>query len=394
MAECSAYMRSVLAQLRAIREERGLSAQDVESKLILGPGWLEHFEFARALPSLDTLAAILSALGSDLPDLASRVGRSPVAERVDRLICAKQQGRDLLIRFRYGAHQATYTLRHATEAQFDAVMRTLRNGLAGLADATEQQGQAVKAAAVANSFLEAVRHWPYVNPSDIWYFVIYRAYCDPYNHPARHSGLNLEQSWKRTGGWALERVLVRHYAPGLAARGIRLFIPSMDEKTQLLAASSVKDRLEPDKVDVLLTGRGRRQEELFGVVHVKASFAERRTDDVPLSRALIGAGYTSPLWTMDCKAPPSEHPVNRGELGAVLIPGERDRRSAKRKDIEDDGYFSACFSYNANTQPTPRRQHARAKVEVCDFTRPDGDAFFRFTLRQWRQFQRAKRGSS
>ena len=60
-----------------------------------------------------------------------------------------------------------------------------------------------------------------------------------------------------------------------------------------------------------------------------------------MSTVLANCGYTSPLWTMDCKSMPGEFPINRGELGEVT-----DRRSAKRKDIEDEGYFTGCFSYN------------------------------------------------
>jgi hypothetical protein len=49
---------------------------------------------------------------------------------------------------------------------------------------------------------------------------------------------------------------------------------------------------------------------------------------------------------MDCKGTPSNYPQNKGELGVAFIDGSQDKRSAKRKDIEDDGFFSACFSYN------------------------------------------------
>jgi hypothetical protein len=98
-----------------------------------------------------------------------------------------------------------------------------------------------------------------------------------------------------------------------------------------------------------------------------------------MSRTLIKAGCLSPLWTMDCKSMPGERPVNRGELG-VPFRRDADKRSAKRKDIEKDGYFSACFSYNANTIPTTRGQKAKAKIYVGDFTNPD-DAFSRFILK-------------
>jgi hypothetical protein len=143
-------------------------------------------------------------------------------------------------------------------------------------------------------------------------------------------------------------------------------------------------------MDVLLIGtkedRKGREEVLFGVVHVKASFAERRTDDVPMSKALVDAGYVSPLWTMDCKSAPSETPTNRGELGPAFDEDDdKDKRSAKRKDIEDDGYFSACFSYNSNTNPTPTKQESKAKVYVCNFQDPD-DGFSQFIISSWQTF--------
>ena len=134
----------------------------------------------------------------------------------------------------------------------------------------------------------------------------------------------------------------------------------------------------------MLSGEWGGKRMFFGVCHVKASIAERRTDDVPLSRALIDGGFTSPFLTMDCKSGPSKDPVNRGELGEVLGAGN-DQRSAKRKDIEDDGYFSACFSYNANTLPTPARQRAKARIFVCDFRNPD-DAFAQFIIGEWKRF--------
>src|SRR5690606_14110011 len=158
---------------------------------------------------------------------------------------------------------------------------------------------------------------PDANPSDLWWFLIYRSYCDQYNHPAEHSRLDFTQSWKRTGGWALERILERHYGPALAKHGINLIIADGERKVRLLESLNVGHRLEADKMDVLLTvGKGAR-EQLIGVVHVKASFAERRTDDVPMSKALVDAGYISPLWTMDCKSTPSGRPINRGELGVT-----------------------------------------------------------------------------
>ena len=56
-----------------------------------------------------------------------------------------------------------------------------------------------------------------------------------------------------------------------------------------------------------------------------------------------------------------------------------------RKDIEDDGYFSACFSYNTNTNPTPPKQKSKARIHVCSFNNPD-DAFSKFLIESWRNF--------
>ena len=125
----------------------------------------------------------------------------------------------------------------------------------------------------------------------------------------------------------------------------------------------------------------------FGVVHVKASFAERRTDDVPMSKALVDGGYASPLWTMDCKSSPSSSPRNKGELGELKGNGIKDKRSAKRKDIEDDAYFSACFSYNRKTKPTPINQASNARIYLCDFNSADSDAFFDFVCESWDRFK-------
>jgi hypothetical protein len=127
------------------------------------------------------------------------------------------------------------------------------------------------------------------------------------------------------------------------------------------------------------------------VVHVKASFAERRTDDVPMSKALVDGGYVSPLWTLDCKSTPSDNPFNKGELGTAKSRIE-DRRSAKRKDIEDDGYFSSCFSYNKNTIPTLINQKSKARIFVCNFNGPSKDAFFNFIVESWNQFSTANNG--
>lgn len=371
-----------------------LTPEELDARLIFGPGWVRRFETGDTVPSIDVLVVMLAALNSDLLELIEGANLDvPLGESissVDRMLSAEQLGARsdaLLIRFRYADHDATYQLPKASLKQLDEVLMTLRDGLAQLVSFDGGEQRSIKTNAVAASFLRAVELWPHANPSDLWWFVISRAYLDPFNHPARYARLDHGQSWKRTGGWALEEVLVHHYSPALLEHRIRIFIAYGHEKHAFLGHLETDDRLEADKADVLLVGMTDIEQVCFGVVHVKASFAERRTDDVPMSKALVEAGYCSPLWTMDCKSSPSPTPINRGELGPAKPIDGIDRRSAKRKDIEDDGYFSACFSYNRNTVPTPDEQDATGRIINCDFTNPSDDAFVRFIREEWERFR-------
>lgn len=382
MTSNSQYLAEVLIKLKGFREGLGLSLKDVEDRLLIGKGWIEDIEQGKIHPSLDLISSILSVYGKSLADLTSETSLS--VPRIRRSISASREGdtNNLLIKFDYGIHDAEYILNQAFEDQFNEVVDVLRNGLAGLCkdSISSEEEKSIKSTSVANAFLRAVSIWKNANPSDIWYFIIYRLYCDQYNHPSVCSKLDFQQSWKRTGGWALEQILVQHYQDYLARNGARIFIGTTEEKESLLQALDIEGRLESDKADVLLTYLDDNNREHFaGVVHVKASFAERRTDDVPMSKSLSDAGFLSPLWTMDCKSLPSRLPVNRGELGKIYNGIGIDQRSAKRKDIEHDGFFTGCFSYNHNTLETPEGYSAASRIYKCDFRNPD-DAFSKHIL--------------
>ena len=345
MDEQDDFVKSVLQKLSRLRQASGLTEAEIEERLSLGPGWVRRFETAESIPTLDEFLAILGAIEHTPNEVLGDATADQLPKTVRRHIYAEQDGSDLVIRFDYAKHDASYRLGNATVSEYDSVIKTLRDGLAKLSGGSDN-ADALKADAVASTFLEAVTVWPKANPSDLWWFVVYRAYFDPFNHPAEFARLDFGQSWKRTAGWALEEILVRHYKEQLSENGVDICIVNGDEKRLLVEQFDVPGmRIEADKVDVFLVGMTRTGRVPFGIVHVKASFAERRTDDVPLSQPLVSAGYTSPLWTMDCKSSPAALPVNKGELGKSVAPGEaRDTRSAKRKDIEDDGFFSACFS--------------------------------------------------
>jgi len=384
MPEARGYLKALLNNLRRIRERAALSPSALEERLILGPGWINRFETGETVPSIDMVLALLHETGGELEQLLEGLP-DPEASEVERCIFAEEAGDNIIINFRYANFDAQYKLANSTLDDFEAVIKTLRDGLARLANFDQSQSEAIKTDSVARTFLIAVNRWPHVSPSDLWWFLVYRAYCDPYNHPAHYARLDFTQSWKRTGGWALEEILVRHYGPFLKTQGVNLFIADGAAKQKLVGALALSDRVEPDKIDVVLTGDTPNGPRFFGVVHVKASFAERRTDDVPLSIALGRGGFTSPLWTMDCKSTPGAKPVNRGELGDV-----NGHRSAKRKDIEDEGYFTGCFSYNKHTQPSPGTLPTDRRVYVCDFANPE-DMFSRFIVQRWRKFRSTSR---
>ncbi|PID50431.1 MAG: hypothetical protein CR991_01500 [Proteobacteria bacterium] len=390
MTNPTPQLKELLETFKLKRLENGIETKEIEEELIWGPGWLDAIEDGSVSISMETFFAILKSAKISLADISTHL-TSVNAQEPPRNIEAIQSGKNLRIIFKYAKHDAIYNLKNATEEQFESVVKALRDGLAKLVNVNEDQKEAIKTEAVATSFQKAVSYWPHANPSDIWWFVIYRAYLDPFNHPSIFSRLSFEQSWKRTGGWALEEILVRHYSPSLKKKGINLFIAPNERRGQLLSQANVNHRLEADKADVFLTGIIDGEEIFFGIVHVKASFAERRTDDVPMSKALVDAGYVSPLWTMDYKSSPSARPVNKGELGVTKAEKGKDKRSAKRKDIEDDAFFSACFSYNHNTNPTPLNQNSNASIYICGFNNPDSDAFFNFICSSWEHFKKSIR---
>ena len=323
-------------------------------------------------PSLSAILQLASALSVPPGHLFTSIDeeRSAIPDTMDRMTAVETDA-GLVIGFRYDRYDAQYFLADATRDQYEDILNILKIGLASASG---------KSDTVARTFLGAVRAWPNANPSDLWTFLISRAYCDRSNHPVANERLNLEQSWKRASGWALERVLIEHYDPFLIRNGVTVKISNKSEKTELL--SVIEDpRIVPDKADVLVTyNSGHGSEKLLGVVHVKASIAERRTDDVPMSQALIETGYLSIFWTMDSKSFPSPNPVNRGEFGEA----ESENISDKRRDLEEHGHFSACFSYNRNTLPTPGDRNVQSRIFVCDFTDPD-DRFSRFLIDSLRQ---------
>jgi len=107
---------------------------------------------------------------------------------------------------------------------------------------------------------------------------------------------------------------------------------------------------------------------IFGGVHVKASLAERVSDDVPASRAMMGKGYFSPLWTLEVKSfpPTTGDLINRDELGSPEGPSD------KRRYIEEHGDFDNCYSANSRTVPSRNVTASGKRVYVLNLlNQPD-----------------------
>lgn len=197
---------------------------------------------------------------------------------------------------------------------------------------------------ICEAFLYVLRESRRANASDLWHHVVYRLYCQVYG---RHRPQDPKQSWVRASGEALEIAVERWYTPVLLPHRIRIkALISGAEKKRALEAMGLRALVGGSKLDMALyveISKGDWQ--IFGGVHVKASLAERVSDDVPASRAMMKKGYFSPLWTLDVKSFPPPHGdlINRGELGSPANPSD------KRRYIEEHGDFDGCYSANSRS---------------------------------------------
>lgn len=232
--------------------------------------------------------------------------------------------------------------------------------------------------AIVQALELAIREMPNLNPSDIYHHIVYRIYLRDYTRSTA------EQSWVRAGGEAMELFIEKHYTAVLAPHGIYITaLLSSTEKAKALSEMGLSGKVGDSKLDVALYGEHEGEKIIFGGVHSKASLAERVSDDVPCSEAMMREGLVSYLYTFDAKSFPPPHGdlINRGELGSHTQPSD------KRRYIEEHGSFDACFSYNLRTSPSFGETPSGKRIYASSLKREE-DVFPIKVIGAWNQYKK------
>jgi hypothetical protein len=256
----------------------------------------------------------------------------------------------------------------ALEAEISAIYKSLNNGNGG----KNRQ-------AILHALTTAIERFPNANPSDIYHHIVYRHYLRDYNKT------QADRSWVRAGGEAFELFLEAHYNKILAPHDISLqWLSNNNLKSSALSEMGIQNEVGGSKLDIALYGTINGRQVIFGGIHAKASLAERVSDDVPCSEAMMRKGLSSYLVTFDAKSfpPPVGDLVNRGELGTLDAPSD------KRAYIESHGSFTACFSYNLRTTPSGASTTSGRKIFVSTFN-PQTDLLPKTIQTAWTEYQKS-----
>lgn len=362
-------------RIRELREAQELTQEKLAHDANSDPATLSKIESGKRNITIKTLADIIAALKTTPKDFFSSdafaaIPLSPTDTIQSEFLSFEQTETGLRLLFPCGSHEAHFDFDGLEAQTVESAVLQLRSGL-------QQKHEGHMSDAISSSFLLIVRKHKNFNPSDVWRYIIYRAFLDPKNHPPEDAEKDFNQSFKRTSGWALERIIHSHYSPYLQKYDV--FIDNLNAK-RYLTLMGVENEVNEDKVDMFIYGMHEKNVVPIGIIHVKASIAERRTDDVPASQRIIKAGFISLFVTMDTKDKPSSTPFNKGEYGQPLE--NKGKSSNKRRDIEIEGYFSGVFSFNANTIESPVKTNSGSRIVNIDFSDPN-DAFTQFILARW-----------
>lgn len=258
----------------------------------------------------------------------------------------------------------------ALESEISAIYKALNDGNGGK-----------NREAILQALTIAIDRFPDANPSDIYHHIVYRLYLREYTKT------QADRSWVRAGGEAFELFLQAHYNVLLNPHGISVRWLYNDEmKASALNEMGIRGKVGGSKLDIALYGTSGDNQIIFGGIHAKASLAERVSDDVPCSEAMMQKGLFSYLVTFDAKSfpPPNGDLVNRGELGTLEAPSD------KRAYIESHGSFNACFSYNLRTVASGAKTKSGRKIFVSTFN-PQIDPLPAEIVKAWSGFQGSKK---
>jgi transcriptional regulator with XRE-family HTH domain len=368
----------LVERLRDIRNAKGLTQEQVASLLGVTQSFVAKVEGLER--RLDVLELIdwLSALKTTLEEFFSEPVREAVGNGNAILTPIKgdieSHPNGVLQKYAYRGKVLTLLLEGITRDQYLTVEREV----SGIFSALNAERPSLKnREAIVNAFEFAISAMPDLNPSDVYQQIIYRFYLREYKKSKP------DQSWVRAGGEAMELFVERHYTPILLPKGVHIkALISGAEKAKALQEMGLKGKVGDSKLDVVLYGEDQGRLKLFGGIHCKASLAERVSDDVPCSVAMMRGGYYSVLYTFDSKSfpPPQGDLVNRGELGSHTQPSD------KRKYIEEHGSFDACFSYNLRSNPSVLPTRSGKQIYVCSL-RPQDDLFPSHVLAAWFRFR-------
>lgn len=379
------YRRTIEA-LRAIREERGINQTTIAERLNQPQPFVAKVEgFERRLDLIE-LIDWLAALEFDLYDFIERAGiyngqrglravfvpeesyKGAIAVPVD----AREENGGVIQVLRWKDEQREVYLAGISLDQYRLVEAQISATFAALNNSKKLKNRD----AIAQALRLAVDELPDLNPSDIYQHIVYRLYIREYTKS------NSEQSWKRASGEAIEFFIADRYNPVLLPHGISVKVLIAEEDAiSALTEIGIYGQVGDSKLDVGLYGTKNGTTYLFGGVHCKASLAERVSDDVDCSLAMMQRGYVSFLYTFDSKSfpPPTGDLINRGELGS------EEATTDKRRYIEEFGQFEACFSYNTRGNASPEKTKSGKRIYVSTF-KPEEDNFPILVIQAWEKF--------
>jgi len=108
----SPAVRQLLGHLKSLREAKGWTSNQMDERLMVGPGWTEVVESGSTEPSLDLVLAMVEVLGASPAEFLGSFQPDGNAN-VPRQVEAAGDGSDLLLRFPYADFDAEVRLVNA-----------------------------------------------------------------------------------------------------------------------------------------------------------------------------------------------------------------------------------------------------------------------------------------